>query len=233
MCASASGRCSIVVVVNARYGLGDSSQGRIGWMRCWHLLPFSTRGVLPGSTIRTLERDSVRSFANLNPIDHVLRCRIYHRHRIVHDVRDEGACSVIADHDAVCAFSGLNGRNHAVVGCVYHRHGVVGFRFRTLIGGIDVTSVRRAEDLNRIASDRDDGDLLALRRVDHGDAVLISQRDIGTTTVRRESYLHGRFPDRYAYHLLRLGDVYYRYAVVVDVGDVDFAPVGTHAQTMR
>lgn len=131
---------------------------------------FLLEGALPVSTTRTPERDSVRPFANLDVIGHFSRRRIHHRHRIVHDVGDEGASSVIADHDAMRAFSGLDGRNHAVVGCIYHRHGVVGTGFRSLIRDIDVTSVRRGEDLNRIASDRDGGDLLTLRRVYHGDA---------------------------------------------------------------
>ena len=191
------------------------------------------RSALPRSTLRAPERDSVRSLANLDRIDHFLRRRINHRHRIVHDVGDKGASSIIADHDAMRAFSRLDGCKHAVVGCIYHRHGVVGIRFRTLIGDIDVTSIRRGEDLNRIASYRDGGDLLALCRVYHRDAVLISQRDVDTTTVRRESYLHGRFADLYARHLFGLVDVYDRYAVVVNVGDIDFAPVGTHPQTVR
>ena len=158
------------------------------------LTPLLVEGALPISTICTFERDSVRSFADLDGISHFSRHRIYHRYRIVHDVADEGAFSIIADHDAMRALSGHDGRNHAVIGCIYHRHSVIGIGFRTLIGDIDIMSVRRGEDLNRIAANCDGSDLLTLRRVDHGDVILISQGDIGPTTIRVKLTCTGALP---------------------------------------
>ena len=52
------------------------------------------------------------------------------------------------------------------------------------------------------------------------------------TTVRRKPDLDRRLADRNSRHLLGLSDVDDRDAVVLNVGDVDFAPVGTDAEAV-
>src|SRR3989304_2253227 len=53
------------------------------------------------------------------------------------------------------------------------------------------------------------------------------------TTARRKPDLYGRLADGYLRHLFGLSYVDDRDAVVLNVGDVDFAPVGTYAQAVR